>query len=234
MLRHLIRIKNNNQKDLMKKEIIDPDSSNGFKNEKFFSIAILILIIIAIGGFAILRSDAELNFDFLRGEITPENQEEVEDEEGIQLEDEEETDVEEVDEDHEEDEDVDEPAEEDTDLVHYEEEEDDVEILAEEEATDYTGPTYRATAEPGDGLTHVARRAYQGHIQSRGNGDGLTAEHEVFIEDYIQKNLDHDTGWLQLGETVEIPESLIDEAIEEAHELTEDQLQNLSQYTVSS
>ena len=200
----------------MKNDILDPDSS-GFKNEKFFSIAILVLIIIAIGGFAILRSDAEINFDFLRGEIDPEIEEEAEeDEEGIELE-----------------EDEEETEEGETGLAQYQEG-DNGDITFQEVEREDIGNSYRVEAQAGDGLTHVARRALEGHLQTRGGGQDLTPEHKVFIEDYIQKNLDHSTGWLQLGETVEVSESLIDEAIEEANNLSQDQLQNLSQYTVSS
>ena len=206
----------------MKKDIIDPGSS-GFKNEKFFSIAILVLIIIAIGGFAILRSDAEINFDFLRGEVDPEIEAEDE-EEDVDLEDEEGIDF------HEDEEDG---GYEETGIAAYEEGDNDG-VTYEETERDYSGPGYEVEAQAGDGLTHVARRALEGHLQTRGGGEDLTPEHKVFIEDYIQNNLDHSTGWLQLGETVEVPEELIDEAIEEANQLTEDQLQNLSQYTVSS
>ena len=199
----------------MNNNIIDPDSP-GFKNEKFFSVAILILIIIAIGGFAIMRSDAEINFDFLRGEVDSEVEEEVD--EGVEIDEEE---------------DIDENEEGDTGLAHYEEGENDGVTFEETERED-VGSSYQVEAQAGDGLTHVARRAMEEHLENRGGGEELTAEHKVFVEDYIQKNMNHSTGWLQVGEDVEVPENLIDEAIEEANELTEDQLQNLSQYTVSS
>ncbi|MGM0439096.1 MAG: hypothetical protein ACQEP3_01520 [Patescibacteria group bacterium] len=210
----------------MRNDIIDPDSSHGFKNEKFFSVAILILIIVAIGGFAILRSDAEINLDFIRGEADPSTEESEESEEGIELEEESE-DTEESD--------SEDSEENDVGLAQYEEGDNEGIAYEEVERNDeYSGQSYKVEAESGDGLTHVARKATEAHIETKGGGEDLTAEHKVYIEDYIQKNLDHETGWLQTGETVEVPESLIDEAIEEANQLTEDQLQNLSQYTVST
>ncbi len=205
----------------MKKDIIDPDTS-GFKNEKFFSIAILVLIIIAVGGFAILRSDAELDMELLRGEVGVEEAEDVEAEaeedgqESFEI-------VENEEGDEHEDEDEDETDPEEVEPIMEEVEEDEV---------DYDGPAYGVEAQAGDGLTHVARRALQAHLQRRGNSD-LTEEHKVFIEDYVQRRLDHSTGWLELGESVQVSQSLLDEAIEEANQLTESQLENLSQYTLS-
>ena len=157
-----------------------------------------------------MRSDAQINLDFLRGEVDPQIEEEI-DEGGI----EEEVDLEES-------EDF-----EDIGIAHYEEGENG-DMTFEEMDSEYSGSVYQVEAQAGDGLTHVARRAYQAH---HGDNPELNAEQEVFVEDYIQKNLDHSTGWLQLGETVEVPQELIDEAVEEAQQLNQDQLQNLSQYT---
>jgi hypothetical protein len=86
---------------------------------------------------------------------------------------------------------------------------------------------YRLEAQSGEGLTHLARRA----LRERGVEE-LSAEQKVFAEDYIQKNMNH-SGWLQLGEEVEIPESLLEEAVEEAENLSESQIENLTQYTQS-
>ncbi len=227
----------------MRKDIIDPGSGEGFKNEKFFSIAILILIIIAIGGFAIVRSDADFDLPALGGE-EPAEEEMIEesaeeDPEGEQVpvgagEDEEDTEEDPEGEQvpdgaGEDEEDMEEDVDEgETGIAHIEEDEREEAVLGEEAAE---GPSYGVTAQQGDGLTHVARRALEGHLQTRGGGENLTAEHKVFIEDYIQKNLDHSTGWLQFGETVEVPVELVEEAVEEAEQLNEEQLQNLSQYT---
>lgn len=158
-----------------------------------------------------MRSDAQIGLDFLRGEVTPQEEEVIEEGEDVDLEENEEDRFEDI------------------GIAHYEEGENG-DMTFEETDREYSGSVYEVEAQAGDGLTHVARRAYQAH---HGDNPELTPEHEVFIEDYIQKNLNHSTGWLQLGETVEVPQELIDEAIEEAQELTEDQLQNLSQYTLS-
>ncbi len=201
----------------MRKDIID-SAGSGFKNEKFFSIAILVLIIIAIGGFAILRSDVEFNVASLRGEVTDieREAEDVEDAEG----------VEDVDEDEE-------IAEEASEGVeHYEEGVENGGVVFEETNREYGGPGYDVVVGYGEGLTHVARRALENHLE-RATGQGnLTAEHKVFIEDYIQRRIDHSTGWLEVGESIQVSESLINEAIQAANQLTDSQLQNLSQYTL--
>ncbi len=211
----------------MNKNIIDPNQ-NGFKNEKFFSIAILILIIITIGGFAIVRSDVDLDFSSLTGALTSEQVEEEEPEGEVEEEVEAEEDEEEAEEDTEEE--VDEEADEeesveDNNRSEQEAEEEPVEEEVSDEVVENEN-SYSVSARSGEGLTHLARRALDEH----GGADDLTAEHKVFIEDYIQKHLNRD-GYLQMGEEVEIPTELIEEAIQQSENLTESQLENLSQYT---
>ncbi len=159
-----------------------------------------------------MRSDAGINLDFLRGEVT--EVEEANQEEGIDEADQED--------DHASEEDEDEPME--VGIADYEEGSDFQEV-----DRDYSGPTQTYEAGSGEGLTHLARRAAQNHNRSQ----DLTAEQMVYVEDYIQKNLNHSTGWLELGESVQIPDELVEEAIGQAEQLTEDQLQNLTQYTLS-
>ncbi len=215
----------------MKKYIIDPDSG---KNEKFFSIAILILIIVAVGAFAILRSDADMDLSSLRGEISPEAEEELVEEEDY----EEDVEVQEEDGDEADGQDDYDKQEDDQDeekeevAVDEEEQEEKEEAPSTEVVED--GPSYRVEVNQGEGLTHVARRALEAHLQTRGSGmsENLTAEHKVYIEDYIQRRLNHSTGWLEVGETLEVSENLINEAIESAEQLTEHQLENLTQYTI--
>ncbi len=194
----------------MNKDIIDPDNP-GSKREKIFSIVILVLIIMAIGGFAIIRSDASFDASFLRGQMPAE--EEIVEEEGEEIESEEDG--------------YEEYEEIEQGIAHYQEGSMDGETAYQEEDRDYAGGVYEVEAQAGDGLTHVARRAAENHLEGR----NLSAEQMVYVEDYVQKNLDHDTGWLQPDESVEVSEDLIEEAAEQAEELTEDQLQNLGQYT---
>jgi len=86
---------------------------------------------------------------------------------------------------------------------------------------------YEETAEPGEGITHLARKALKEYLKEKG-GPNLTPEHKIFIEDYLQKK----TGdyWLKVGQKVTFSQELIKEAIEKAQTLTQEQLQNLTQY----
>jgi hypothetical protein len=86
---------------------------------------------------------------------------------------------------------------------------------------------YEETADPGEGITHLARKALKEYLKEKG-GPNLTPEHKIFIEDYLQKK----TGdyWLKVGQKLTFSEELIKEAIEKAQTLTQEQLQNLSQY----
>jgi predicted transcriptional regulator len=86
---------------------------------------------------------------------------------------------------------------------------------------------YEEVAEPGEGITHLARKALKEYLKEKG-GPNLTPEHKIFIEDYLQKK----TGdyWLKVGQKVTFSEELIKEAIEKAQTLTQEQLQNLTQY----
>lgn len=92
-----------------------------------------------------------------------------------------------------------------------------------------SGRTYEQTAGAGEGITHLARRAAKEYLDRTGGGAELTAEHKVFIEDYLAKK----TGdrWLDLGEKVSFSEDLIKEAVESSWQLTDQQLDNLKQYS---
>jgi hypothetical protein len=86
---------------------------------------------------------------------------------------------------------------------------------------------YEETAQAGEGITHLARKALKEYLKEKG-GPNLAPEHKIFIEDYLQKK----TGdyQLQLGQKLTFSEELIKEAIEKAQTLTQEQLQNLTQY----
>jgi hypothetical protein len=86
---------------------------------------------------------------------------------------------------------------------------------------------YEEVAEPGEGITHLARKALKEYLKEKG-GPNLTPEHKLYIEDYLQKK----TGnyWLKVGQKLTFSEELIKEAIEKAQTLTPQQLQNLTQY----
>jgi len=84
-------------------------------------------------------------------------------------------------------------------------------------------------AEAGEGITHLARRALKKYLQENPQDFEVTAEHKIYIEDYIQKKTGD--GWLILGETLTFSEELIVEAINKDRQLTPDQLENLKQYS---
>ena len=88
---------------------------------------------------------------------------------------------------------------------------------------------YTEVAEKGEGITHLARKALAEYLKEKGENIALTKAHKIFIEDYMQKR----TGWrwLKLGEKVSFSEKLIEEAIEKSLKLTDDQLQNILNFT---
>jgi len=101
-----------------------------------------------------------------------------------------------------------------------------------EEKVEVPGPSqkvYEETAQPGEGITHLARRALKRYLEENGTDFNLTPEHKVYIEDYIQNRIGD--RWLILGEKITISEELISEGISKARNLTTEQLENLKQYS---
>ena len=90
------------------------------------------------------------------------------------------------------------PIEEEVEVIEVEEEE--ILIAAPDKV-------YEMSAQPGEGITHLARRALKTYLEEKGSDLNLTPEHKIYIEDYIQKR----TGdrWLILGETLTFSEELI-------------------------
>ena len=89
--------------------------------------------------------------------------------------------------------------------------------------------TYLETAQWGEGITHLARRALKNYLSEKSQNFEVTPEHKIYIEDYIAKKLGG--GWLKLGEKLEISGGLLQEAIDKASQLTPEQLQNLTQFS---
>lgn len=92
-----------------------------------------------------------------------------------------------------------------------------------------TAEGYTETAQPGDGITHLARRATTRWLAENQASYEITAEHRIYIEDYLQNKIG--TEGLSLGETKTISFDLINEAVSAAQQLNERQLQHLGQYT---
>lgn len=88
---------------------------------------------------------------------------------------------------------------------------------------------YVETAQAGDGITHLARRASTRWLAENSAGYQVTNEHRIYIEDYIQNRIG--TQGLNMGESHTITFELIQEAVAAAGELNEQQLQNLTQYS---
>lgn len=83
-------------------------------------------------------------------------------------------------------------------------------------------------ANPGEGTTHLARRALKNYLED--NPQELTNEHKVYIEDYLKDKTGSNP--LEIGEEISFSEGLIKEAIDASLQLTPDQLKNLEQYSV--
>jgi hypothetical protein len=92
-----------------------------------------------------------------------------------------------------------------------------------------TDEGYVEVAQPGEGYTHLARRAATQWLAENQTDFAVTAEHRIYIEDYIQNHLG--TQGLQIGDSHTITYDMIREAVDSARGLDEMQLQNLSQYT---
>ncbi|MBI4022326.1 MAG: hypothetical protein HY372_03125 [Candidatus Andersenbacteria bacterium] len=92
-----------------------------------------------------------------------------------------------------------------------------------------TDEGYVEAAQAGDGFTHLARRAATRWLSENQAGYAVSAEHRIYIEDYIQNRLG--TRYLALGEEQTIAFDLVREAVAAAGELNEQQLRNLTKYT---
>jgi len=86
---------------------------------------------------------------------------------------------------------------------------------------------YRSTAQKGEGITHIARRAIESHLKD--NNEEIGPERRIYAEDYIKRVLGERD--LQLDEEVLISSDLVIEAIELSFELTPPQLENLKVYS---
>ncbi len=112
-----------------------------------------------------------------------------------------------------------------------EEKEEVVETKAEEEvAPAYEERSfYKETAESGDGFTHLARRAIGRYLQEEEKE--VVSERKIYMEDYVQKKISSPGELLETGDEIEISKEIIEEALEEANKLSEEDLRNLEQYT---
>jgi hypothetical protein len=92
-----------------------------------------------------------------------------------------------------------------------------------------TEEAFIETAVIGDGKTTLARKALASYLE-KNNDSELTAEHKIYIEDYLRKNVNH-TGGVRVGDQVSFSKNLIKDSIEKSKTLTENQLENLKKYS---
>ncbi|HEX7586111.1 MAG TPA: hypothetical protein VF390_00525 [Patescibacteria group bacterium] len=92
-----------------------------------------------------------------------------------------------------------------------------------------TEQAFIETAIRGDGMTKLARRALANYLEKNPDST-LTAEHKIYIEDYLRKQVPKKGVFV--GTSVEFSKSLIQNAITKSKTLNEKQLQNLHKYAV--
>lgn len=116
-----------------------------------------------------------------------------------------------------------------------EEEESDVEIsepakeTSTETVSEETDESFIVKAASGDSVTTLSRKALKDYLE-KDNDSSLTAEHKIYIEDYLRKNVNH-VGGLSVGEEISFSKQLIQNAIEKSKTLNENQLENLKKYS---
>ncbi|MBP9698132.1 MAG: hypothetical protein KBD65_03000 [Candidatus Moranbacteria bacterium] len=102
-------------------------------------------------------------------------------------------------------------------------------VVVTPELSRETETSFVEQAEAGNGTTHLARRALA-HYLEKNPDSSLTAEHKVYIEDYLRKNVGY-TGAVTTKTSVDFSKTLINQAIEKSKTLNDKQLQNLKKYS---
>lgn len=102
-------------------------------------------------------------------------------------------------------------------------------VVVTPELSRETETSFVEQAEVGNGTTHLARRALA-HYLEKNPDSSLTAEHKIYIEDYLRKNVGY-TGMVTTKTSVDFSKTLINQAIEKSKTLNDGQLQNLKKYS---
>lgn len=92
-----------------------------------------------------------------------------------------------------------------------------------------TSDAFVETAETGDSLTTLSRKALKNYLE-KNNDSALTAEHKIYIEDYLRRKVDH-SGKVLVGDEISFSKMQIKDAIEKAKTLNDNQLENLKKYS---
>jgi len=85
------------------------------------------------------------------------------------------------------------------------------------------------TAVAGDSMTKLARKALADYLEKNPDS-ALTAEHKIYIEDYLRKNVTQKK--VSVGTSVEFSKDLIATSIAKSKTLSPQQLQNLHKYAL--
>ncbi len=120
---------------------------------------------------------------------------------------------------------VEEPAVEVVEDVVVSQSEEDNQAAVSEESDD----AFIEKAVAGDSKTTLARKALRNYLE-KNNDSSLTAEHKIYIEDYLQKSVGH-SGGVAIGSDVAFSKTLLRNAIEKSKTLSDDQLNNLKKYS---
>ncbi|PIU07774.1 MAG: hypothetical protein COZ85_02715 [Candidatus Moranbacteria bacterium CG_4_8_14_3_um_filter_34_16] len=93
-----------------------------------------------------------------------------------------------------------------------------------------TEQSFIETASKGDSQTTLARVALA-HYLEKNPDSSLKAEHKIYIEDYLRKNVSNGKG-IFVGTSMEFSKSMISDAISRAKNLNENQINNLHKYVI--
>lgn len=102
-------------------------------------------------------------------------------------------------------------------------------VIVTPELSRETESSFVEQAQRGDGTTHLARRALA-HYLEKNPDSSLSAEHKVYIEDYLRKNIDY-RGTVTTATSIDFSKTLIRQAIDQSKTLNDSQLQNLKKYS---
>jgi|SRR6185369_4353 len=102
-------------------------------------------------------------------------------------------------------------------------------VTATPELSRETETSFVEQAGRGDGSTKLARRALS-HYLEKNPDSSLSAEHKIYIEDYLRKKVGH-SGAITTNTSLEFSKDLIRQAIDSSKTLNDHQLQNLKKYS---
>lgn len=92
-----------------------------------------------------------------------------------------------------------------------------------------TANSFVETAAKGDSMTTLARAALAAYLEKNPDS-ALTAEHKIYIEDYLRKSVP--SKRVSVGTSVEFSKDLVSAAITKSKTLNQAQLNNLHKYAV--